>query len=256
MANVRKYLGVAAAIAGATIIAACSSSTNGSPSSGSSGSSGSSASGGGSSTSTADLKASVQQAMNAATSFHMVGNATNSGKPIRFDIHFGPHQAAGSIVEDGVTIELINPGGQSVYFKAPDSLWQQQGGAAAVALFHGKWVKVPTNDQRFSELTNSFDKDAFVSQMLSDDGSSSNSDIAKVGPATVNGTAATKYRSKSDNTELYLAADGAPVILKIADSSSSGGTLTFSDYGKAYSVTQPAASQTVDFAMLEKAAGH
>ncbi len=240
-----KHLCVATAIAGAALIAGCSSTTKGSPSSAPS------SPRGGSSTSMADLRKNIEQAMHAATSFHMVGNATDSGKPIQFDIHFGPHQAAGSVLEEGVKIELINPGGPSVYFKAPDSLWQQQGGAAAVALFHGKWVKVPADDQRFTDLTKSFDKDTFVSQMMSDSGSSSDSDLRKVGPATVNGTPATKYRSESDHTELYVAANGAPVIVKIVDPSSDGGMLMFSDYGKAYSVTPPAVSQTVDFAKLE-----
>jgi hypothetical protein len=241
-----KRLCVATAVAGAALIAACSSTTKGSPSSAPSSPSG------GSSTSAADLKKDVEQAMHAATSVHMVGNATDdSGKPIQFDIHFGRHQAAGSILQEGMKIELINPGGQSVYFKAPDSLWQQQGGAAAVALFHGKWVKVPADDQRFTDLTKSFDKDAFVSQMMSGSSSSSDSDLQKVGPATVNGTPATKYRAESDHTELYLAANGAPVILKIVDPSSSGGTLMFSEYDKAYSVTPPPDSQTVDFAKLE-----
>jgi hypothetical protein len=244
--SMRKHLSVAAAIACAAVIAACSSSTQGSPSTGSSAPSSRS------STSVSDLKTSVLHAMQAATSFHMVGNAMDdSGKPIQFDIHFGEHQVAGSIVQEGQKIELINPGGQWVYFRAPDSLWQQQGGAAAVALFHGKWVKVAADDQRFTSLTGSFDKDAFVNEMMSNSGSSSDSDLRKVGPATVNGAAATKYRSDSDHTELYLAANGAPVILKIVDPSSDGGSLTFSEYGKANSVTPPPDSQTVDFAKLE-----
>ena len=251
--SLHKHLSVAAALACAALIAACSTSTKGSPSSGSSTpSSGSSTPAGGSSTSVADLKASVLQAMRAATSFHMVGNALDdSGKPIQFDIHFGEHQVAGSIVQDSMKIELINPGGRWVYFRAPDSMWQQQGGAAAVALFHGKWVKVAADDQRFTSLTGSFDKDAFVSEMMSNSGSSSDSDLRRVGPATVNGIPATKYRSDSDNTELYLAANGAPVIVKIVDPSSDGGSLTFSEYGKASPVTPPPESQTVDFAKLE-----
>lgn len=248
----RKHLSVAAAIAGAVVIAACTSSTKGSPSNTLSGSNGSSAPSSAASTSAADLKKSVQQAMQAATSFHMIGNGTDdSGKPLRFDIHFGTHQAAGSVMQSGTTISVINPGGQSVYFKAPDALWQQEGGAAAVALFHDKWVKVPANDQRFTDLTKSFNKDAFVSQMMSDSGSPSNADLQKVGPDNVNGTPATKYRSTSDHSELYVAAQGAPVILKIVDSSSNGGALTFSDYGEAYPFTPPPADQTVDFAKLE-----
>ena len=41
------------------------------------------------------------------------------------------------------------------------------------------------------------------------------------------------------------------MIVKIVDPSSPGGALTFSEYGKANSVTPPPDSQTVDFAKLE-----
>jgi hypothetical protein len=187
--------------------------------------------------------------MKAASTFHLVGNVTDdNGKPLALDIHFGVHKTDGSITQNGRKIELINPGGASVYFRAPDALWRQYGGAAAVALLHGKWVNVPAADKRFAELAGSFDKDNFIAAMTSD--GSSQRKLRKVGTSSVGGVPATEYKS-SDGSEIYLAATGSPVILKIVDASSGGGTMTFSDYDKPYPFAPPPASETVDFAKLE-----
>jgi len=182
--------------------------------------------------STIDAKALKQQvaaAMKAAAAFHVIGKETDDkGKRIAFDIHFGTHKTDGSITQNGQKIELINPGAAAVYFRLPDAIWRQFGGAAAVALLSGKWVKVPAGDKRFAELASSFDKDTFIAGMTSD--SSDSSELRKVGTTNVDGTPATEYES-SKGSEIYIAATSAPVILKIVDPSSAGGTLTFSDYG-------------------------
>jgi len=188
--------------------------------------------------------------MQAARLFHLRGNATDdAGKPIKFDIHFGPHRAAGSITQSGSELDLINPGGASVYFKAPDSVWKQQGGDAAVALFHDRWVKVPANDKRFAELVTSFAKESFIAELTSDD--SDAGDLRKIGDATVDGMPAVEYES-SDHTHIYVAASGSPVLLKIVKSGSDSGTITFSDYNKPYPFQPPPAEQTIDFAKLEQ----
>jgi hypothetical protein len=187
--------------------------------------------------------------MKAASTFHLLGDVTDdNGKPLALDIHFGVHKTDGSITQNGQKIELINPSGASVYFRAPDALWRQVGGAAAVALLHGKWVKVPATDKRFAELAGSFDKDDFIAAMTSD--GSSQRTLRKVGTRSVGGVPATEYKS-SDGSQIYLAATGSPVILKIVNTSSGGGTMTFSDYDKPYQFAPPPASETVDFAKLE-----
>jgi len=206
-------------------------------------------SGGGSTVDAKALKQQIAAAMKAASAFHVIGKVTDdSGKPIAFDIHFGTHKAAGAIIQNGQKIELINPGGSAVYFRLPDALWRQFGGAAAVALLSGKWVKVPADDKRFAELATSFDKDSFIAEMIS--GDSEPGQLTKVGAASVDGLPATHYKS-TKGSEIYVAASGAPVILRIVEPSSRGGTLTFSDYGKPYPFAPPPAAQTVDFSTLE-----
>lgn len=196
------------------------------------------------------LKQQVAAAMKAASAFHVLGNeADDKGKPIAFDIHFGTHKTDGSIAQNGQKIELINPGAAALYFRLPGAIWRQFGGAAAVALLSGKWVKVPADDTRFTELASSFDKDTFIAGMTSD--SSGSSELRKVGTTNVDGAPAIEYKS-SKGSEIYVAATGAPMILKIVDPSSAGGTLTFSDYGKPYQFAAPPAAQTVDFSKLVK----
>src|SRR5262249_3526661 len=198
----------------------------------------------------AQLQAQVTAAMQAADSFHMVGNVTDNGKPLRFDVHFGPGKAAGWIVENGQKIEVIKPGGAFVYFRIPEAMWRQIAGAqgdVAVAIFSAKWVKVGANNQQFQSLTSSFDKDAFIGEMTSS--ASGDSSLKLVGPSTVDGTAAVEYKS-SNGSRLYIPAAGSPVILRLAKSGADGGSVTFSDYGKAYAFTSPPPSQTIDYSKL------
>jgi hypothetical protein len=193
-----------------------------------------------------DLGSKVAAAMKAATDFHMVGDgADDQGKPVAFDIHFATDKTAGSVTEQGQKIELINLGGSSLYFKLSGALWKQLEGAEAEAKFAGKWVKVPAKETAFKPLEQAFDRQSFVGELLP----GSTADLKWSGPATVDGVAATKYVG-SDGTQLFIALTGPPVILKAVDPSSVGGSITFSDYGKPYSFSEPSPGQTVDLSGL------
>lgn len=252
----RKSLAAAAlaTVVCSALVAGCSSSTKGagtgttsSTRSGSAGSSSAAPSASGNATiAVSELQSKVVAAMKAATTFHLAGNGTASGKPLSFDIHFAPHKSAGWVKQEGQKIELINPGGAALYFRLPGALWKQLAGAQAAAMFTGKWVKVPANDKDFAPLAQAFDSQSFVSG-ISDEATG---DLAKVGPATIDGVAATEYKSASDSTQLFVAVSGPPVILKVVDKSSDGGTATFSDYDKPYTPTLPPAAQTVDFSKM------
>jgi hypothetical protein len=242
-----------ASMAGAALVASCSSSKTagvGSAVSPTSTSSASTTSGG---VDSAALKQKVLAAMQAARQFRVTGDTTDDeGVRLTFDIHFGPHQTAGSITQAEVgKIELINPGGPSLYFKAPDALWRKEGGDAAVALLHDRWVKVPANDKRFDDFAKAFDKDSFLAELTS--GASGSEEIRKVGTTTIDGKLAVQYESISDHTRMFVAASGPPVLLKMVNAGTDGGTVTFSDYDKAYAFTPPPANETVDFAKLEQA---
>jgi hypothetical protein len=250
----KSFVAVLAIIGCSVLVAGCTSTTtkggtgttpsvpSGSPSSSSAAPSAS----GNETIAASELQSKVVAAMKAATTFHLVGTGTDGGKPLSFDIHFAPHKAAGWVKQEGQKIELINPGGASLYFRLPGALWKQLASAQAATMFTGKWVKVPANDKNFAPLAQAFDAQSFTGG-ISDEASG---DLAKVGPATVEGVAATEYKSASDGTQVFIAVSGPPVILKAVDKASDGGTVTFSDYDKPYAPTLPPASQTVDFSKM------
>jgi hypothetical protein len=180
--------------------------------------------------------------MKAAPGFHLVGKGTyDEGKSLAFDIHYWTHKTAGSITEQGQKIELISLGGSWLYFRLPDAVWKQLEDADAAATFSGKWVKVPVAAKEFKPLADEFDRQSFVDVFLPQ----SSAGLEESGPATVDGVPATKYVD-SGGTQLFIALSGPPVILKAVDPFSLGGTVTFSDYDKPYSFSEPSPGQAVD----------
>ena len=175
-----------------------------------------------------------------------MGKVTDAGKPLSLDVHFAPHKAAGWVKENGEKIELIRPGGASLYFRAPRTMWKRLAGEQTAVIFSGKWVKVPANDKRFASLAHAFDAKAFTGQITDQ----MSSDMKKVGPATVRGARATEYKPVSGKGRLYIAQYGPPVILKAIDSSRDGGTVSISDYGKPYKFRPPPAALVIDLAKL------
>jgi hypothetical protein len=246
-----------ASVCSVGLIAGCSSSTKGKPGSSEPAPSGQSSSAvssppSGGTTLSADerhkLESDVADAMRATTSFHMVGSGKDDdGSLIQFDIHFGPDKKVdGSVVEHGETTKVIVSGDGSVYVMLPDSAWKQQGGDAAVAIFHGKWAKAPVDDKRVADLSRTFNKDSFIDELTSSDDESD--DLRKVGPTTVDGTPAIEYASESKNSQVFVAASGPPVLLK--GGTAAEGMLSFTDYNKDYPYAPPPADQTVDLDKL------
>lgn len=194
-----------------------------------------------------DLGRKVGAAMRSETKFHLVGKGTDAGKPVAFDLHVAPHKLAGWIKENGAKIELINPGGASLYFRLSRTTWKRLAGEQAAVIFAGKWVKVAADDKQFASMAKGFDAKGLTGEVAR----IARSGLKKVGPATVRGVRATEYKSASDHSRLFIALYGPPVVLKAVDPSRDGGTITFSDYGKSYKFRLPPTALVIDFAKLE-----
>ena len=255
----KSVLGAVTLVCGATMIVSCSSSgtkTKNPPTSPSGASSvGSSGGSGGSSASSvasSQLGPQIKAAMTAASTFHLVGVGSDGGKPIGFDIHFDGAKIDGSIKQASGTSKLISPGGPSVYISGDDAYWASTAGAASVATLHGKWLQVQKTDKDFADLAKSYSKAAFLDETIADLAAAT--DLEPAGSTTLGGVAATRY-TEGDSGEVDLAASGPAVILKLIDKSAGGNTLTFSDYGKPYSIAAPPAPQIIDYGKL-KSGGH
>jgi hypothetical protein len=60
--------------------------------------------------------------------------------------------------------------GKAVYLQLSEKAWRQavpeQDVAAAVALFHGRWMKVPATDAQFSDFSDFGDKAGMVDSVF------------------------------------------------------------------------------------------
>jgi hypothetical protein len=167
---------------------------------------------------------------------------TKDGKEQEVDVRIGSHKARWSITEDDKTMEVIKPGGDWAYMKANDSMWRKFGGDSVAALMSGKWLRFSVDDPSFAKIANEFDKDAFVDELLGTLTPEAFGKLTNFGPTAINGRPAIDYRNDAGES-LTIAASGPPVLIQLAAGAS---TITFLEYGRAFSFAAPPASRTVE----------
>jgi outer membrane lipoprotein-sorting protein len=164
----------------------------------------------------------------------------------------------------GAAASIIAAGG-SVYIKANQAFWKNQGVGGAGSTLAGKWFKAPTSGSDFKDLTKQLDVATLSRCLVKDHGT-----ISKGGAATVNGEAAVVLLDKGDRPgsapgKLFVAAKGDPLPLRIVatgeerpggtkdplcnDSGSRthrGDTLTLSRYNESLEIAPPEGA--LDFA--------
>jgi len=188
----------------------------------------------------ADILAKAQKALGDAKSFHMVGSATQDNQKVNIDLKFSGKDVAGTLDLGVFKLEVISIG-TDLYLKAPDDFWSSQLPASvastALALIHGKYVKVDSSNASFSEFTDSFKP----ANLLKPEG-----DVTKGETKTIDGTPPIALVDKT-GSKLYIATTGDPVPLSIEDSSSAGGgSLQFKEYNVPVLIQAPAAGDVFD----------
>jgi hypothetical protein len=204
---------------------------------------------------TKNLTAKIFAAVNAADSFRVVGAGKDNGTAYALDIHFGAQGASGHFSEGGQRFDLSGKAG-AVYMKASAETWKATIGDkpnadTAAAKLADHWVKVPSTGSNFAQLGAYVDKDNFVASFA--EGSTTSGPFTKAGTASVSGTDAVEFVDQSDQSKVYIAAHGAPLLLKVeAPDSQGGGGLTFSDYNQPFSPTVPAPGEVIDLTTVLK----
>jgi hypothetical protein len=244
-----------AAAAMSVAVAGCASSSSGSGSGGGSGSASLSSSASSSGTggdiaslSATEIVARAAAALKAAKSVRVVGSGADSdGKQIQLNFGLTDTATAGTIGQDGVTIDIIVTGA-TAYFKAPDSYWQKElagkaNAAAILELVRGKWIKGPTTNPQFSGFAD-FTKASFVKQITTPTGT-----VTKAGAKQVDGVAAVGVTS--EKSTLYVAAaDARPLEIDPVAGATDSGRASFTDYDKVAEPTPPPADLTIDVTKL------
>jgi hypothetical protein len=180
----------------------------------------------------------AKAALAAATSVHIKGSGEDQGFRMAIDMRYGPDQAAGTLVLDGQRVDLSRVQ-DAVYLKGGTGFWTAYADAATAKVLAGKYLKTTASDDRFIDLTDFTDLQKSAYDFLDLSGP-----LSKGSRKTVVGIPAIEVVDKGqDGGTLDVATTGQPYPLSIQSPSDE---LTFSEYGRPVSVTQPPAAQVVD----------
>lgn len=203
-----------------------------------------------------NLVAQVFTAVGAAQSFHVVGSGKDQNMAYTLDVHFGDGGGSGYFTQGDARFDLVGHGADT-YVKTAAANWQATIGkkpdvAALAARLAPHWIRVPTDQPAFAQLLDYVNKDHFV-RSYQQSAAAGSGPFRKDGQTAVNGTAATTYVDTKDNSKIYVAASGPPLLLKVDSSAADGGGgLTITDYNKPFSPTLPASTDIVDYVSIIK----
>ncbi|MCW2546569.1 MAG: lipoprotein [Mycobacterium sp.] len=180
-------------------------------------------------------------ALAAAGAVHFAGTITDSDTKTKtkVDMQLQSDGTSGSLTSAGYQIDLIAINGVT-YEKAPAAFYtSQKAPAAAAAALGGHWVKLSgsDSDSDFTQFTL-----AGVAKSLTDPTQNSSPTEQKVTTGTLDGQKVVIVR-QADGSQLFIAATGAPLPLKVVNSDKSqdgSGTLILSGYGKHQVIKAPA----------------
>jgi hypothetical protein len=226
------------ALVAALIVAACGSS-------GSSSHSTTAASNGVATKSPSQILNAAVAAADAAGSVHVSGTVQNPGTlGLDLDLVTG-RGAAGTISQGAPKFKLIVVGG-NFYFQGNRAFWVKVGHSqAAVQLLLGKWIREPSAGAQFASVSHLTSIRTLMQALVKSHGTLSK------GPATtIDGQPAIAL-DDSNGGKLYVATTGKPYPLKLIAKRSSGGEVTFTQYGHSFTIAAPAHS--INAAQLQKA---
>jgi hypothetical protein len=217
---VKRAAGLGLALAAALAAAGCSSSGNGIATD-----------------SVSQIQTKVGQAIGAATSVQISGTIIQSSKKISFQIAtFSSGDFSGTIEQSGDSLQLKKIGSTD-YLKGTVGYYETTGAPASTAtLLGGNWVYGPDSQFGFGS---SFTLSSLASNIKNPGGT-----LSKGASSTINGQAAFSVNS-SKGGELWVATSGTAYPIQLDDSSSSGGTINFTDWNQGTPPVAPAGARSL-----------
>ncbi|WP_329136211.1 hypothetical protein OG552_24055 [Streptomyces sp. NBC_01476] len=166
---------------------------------------------------------------------HMKAAVTDTGK------------CAATVEDDGDRFQLIGTGEQ-YYMKADETYWQDKGGAdgdALSAFAAGKWLKLPRDAGAQAGFKQFCDLKTLLGSMAD---AGSEGTVTKGRVLTYAGEQVQSLTQHADDgdTEMYVAVNGTPYLLRAFTPDDDSNTATFSGFGRATRITAPPAGLTVD----------
>jgi hypothetical protein len=177
-----------------------------------------------------------KQAAKSASWVHLTG--TQNGTTL--DLTIGKDTATGSVIEGGLTAQLLAVGG-TTYIKGDKAFWDSSSGAGSGDVLAGKWVVAgSTKGVDTSGLDQFTDVGRAVDTVLTPTGS-----LTKGGVSSIDGQSVVAL-TDSDGSTLYVALDGPPYPVRIEPKDPTTNPPTFSDWNVPVTIAAPPPDQVVD----------
>ncbi|MER6978579.1 hypothetical protein [Streptomyces carpinensis] len=197
------------------------------------------------------IQARTRAAADSAGTVHLSGNVVSNGRTYQLDMRLKPDGGSGSVTSQGVTFRLLRVGKQ-LYLKADAEFWSHADGDAkgggsgkdtgAADKLDGKYVKVPQGDPAYQRFSGFTDKNVLLDGLLTLHGT-----LAADGHHEQSGVRTIRVTGgKGSGGTLDVSLEGTPYPLRLVRAGGAG-TLTFSEWGKDFALTEPDQSDTVDY---------
>jgi hypothetical protein len=186
----------------------------------------------------------VLQAVNGATTVHVVGSATDHGAKVTLDLRvFASQVGEGRVTSAGSGFQVVRIGNK-LYLKGDHAFLKKYGGSAGASLLTGKWLYVSTKNKDTAGIASLTDLVPLVDGILKGHGK-----LAKGTLTRVFGQPAVTLVDTSDGSALYVATTGPPYPIALKHGTGKRGEMIrFEGWGRAVTVVPPKSS--IDLAKL------
>jgi hypothetical protein len=195
------------------------------------------------------IQAKAQAAAGAVDTVRLSGTVVAGGKSYKLDMSLKSDGATGSVTADGTAFHLLRVD-EELYLKADAAFWKHEDGksddggsdTAAAGKLDDKYVKVPTGDPSYKKFSGFTDKDLLLDSVLTLHGSlDKDGHHEQAGVRTIRITG-----DGGSGGTLDVSLEGKPYPLRLVRAGGAG-TLTFSAWGKDFTLEEPAKGETVDY---------
>ena len=190
------------------------------------------------------IQSRTRAAAESAEAVRLSGTVVTNGRTYTLDMRLKSGGGSGSVTSKGVAFGLLQIG-DKLYLKADAGFWNHADGdtgAASAGKLDGKYVKVPQGDPSYKKFSGFTDKDVLLDGLLTLHGA-----LATDGHHEQAGTPTIRITGdKGSGGTLDVSLDGKPYPLRL-DRAGGAGTLTFSSWGKSFTLTEPKKNETVDY---------
>ncbi|MEV0262691.1 hypothetical protein AB0I49_15260 [Streptomyces sp. NPDC050617] len=194
------------------------------------------------------IAAKARTAAEGASAVHLTGNLVSRGHTYKLDMRLKKNGGSGKVASEASTFQLLRVGGD-LYLKADAAFWShqkgqqdQKGGGSAADKLDAKYVKVPSGDPSYKELSGFTDKAVLLDGVLGLHGKLSRGDHGSIaGTRTI--------RVSGDGGSggtLDVSLKGTPYPLRLQRAGGAG-VVQLADWDKDFALAAPSKDQMVDY---------